>query len=179
MGGDQQTLKFASPSAQYVFSCKSPAPRPQAPWFHVGCFLWWGISVQSPVSQKPSLGSLVGVGTLTQLAKPEDMVRHFSLSPRWFVSQSRSPSPWHYLEPGTDATTMLVDARVWWCSGSGEMVKTASMFDFGFRDVLCLSATNWLCLAWCDYELVCHSHPHDLIILILLLSPLNAPFLSL
>ena len=84
--GDQQTLKFASvPSAQYVFSCKFPVPHSQAPQLHAGCFLCWGISVWSPLSQKPSLR------TPTQLAKPEDIVRHFSLSPRWFVSQSRSP----------------------------------------------------------------------------------------
>ena len=31
---------------------------------------------------------------------------------------------------------------VWEQLGSGEMVNMASMFDFGFRDVLCLFVTN-------------------------------------
>jgi hypothetical protein len=41
--------------------------------------------------------------------------------------------------PGTwylDATSLLVGARVLWCSGSGEMVKNVSTFVIGFRDFI-------------------------------------------
>ena len=105
MGGDQQTLKFTSPSTQYVFSWKSLALCPQALWLHAGCFLWWGISVWSPVSQKPSLG----------------LLPHWQNLRIWFGTLVYLLDG--YLQPSTDAMSMLVGARVLWCSDSGEMVK--------------------------------------------------------
>jgi hypothetical protein len=44
-------------------------------------------------------------------------------------------------------------------SGSGRVANTVGTFILVL--VLCSSMTDWFCLAWCDYQLVNHSHPRD------------------